>query len=630
MSCPGTNVDFGILLYDNNFPGYYSNAAHWRPLSNVYVRKNGAWVESEVYIYKYGGWRRVWPTSSGVIPAVSHPEWVIAGKDITGATMFYLVNISSNSWTPFYYNPSNFIAGSSVKTVNWEAGIDTANYSQGAVNAIISAGATSVGGLPVGGRIVIYTDVSTPNPEGGVCTRNPPLRYDITLGPTKFQTVWPVYSREVPDYTGYNRYGVIVAGVGGSCWLLDNLYSRDWDPEYLTPQWRPQYYDWSPTPIPPYDHYYINANFHDINGTITNGNYDLNRIKYAHQGGINTLGMGVHVCEDGYVLDGSTYAAFPNGNYDPYQGFPNLTVAQQRAAYPWPGTGTAPYGMLGSPQLAKGVQGADTSMVGSSLGPYGSKWFRELKISGTALNSVALFSPDMTSAVVTVVENLWAYQGAGFGDPNLPLVLKRRNNHMKCDMIAVGDNGKIMLRVSEGTYNFSSPGDGAITLADAGQVTITDQSPGVPHVGLHTYGDMFKNPWVEYKGFLENDNNGNPVFREWTETADFRCVLTRATGTLYASHITIIVGDGGVIYYMLHNAANTINGESYGSRFFRAIAVTVANLNSVVWKGDRYIATGDMGTVLESPDGITWSNVTQSGKPASYAWGPVDSWDPGT
>lgn len=586
MTCGNVTITTDLKLHD---------ALGFNTPQDVLVYDNGTWKSTEVYVFQYGAWTRVFPSSSVTVPEIIHPEWIMVAQSLTNTTTIYLVNISANSYQDIGA-PSNFIAGTRVISTTWGSNgwPDPENASMQAAGSFAIAGANSLGGVPVGGRLLVYGNLSEFDfGTNQQCIKMPTLMLDMSLGPTKFETMRAVFHYD--NNTQVNKFGYIVAGYGGTAWFIDGVYRSDTG--------------WNSSPAT----YSITTNFNHINGGITNTTGTKNRIKDTSQTGFDTLGLGVFVCESGYILDGSYEASTQYGNQFPYQGFRNLTVAEQQAAYPWPANTKE---LLGAPQTALGVQGAECTMISTGLGPYGTKWLRELKICDTALNSIAHLTPNS----VTIIENQWSYQGYGYGDPSKPVMLRRKNTNARFDMIAVGDNGKILLRTNGTVWTFYGPGQAETGIYEMQQATLSiiDQEADKHPAAWHSYGTIFKNPWMQYTGFLEKDGSGNVVFREWTETADLRYVYA-------AGNTVIIVGDGGVIYTL----SGGLNGE-IGNRFFRCIAVTIANLNHVCWKGDRYVATGDMGTILESPDGITWSNVTQTNKPSSYSWGPATAWDPGS
>lgn len=68
-------------------------------------------------------------------------------------------------------------------------------------------------------------------------------------------------------------------------------------------------------------------------------------------------------------------------------------------------------------------------------------------------------------------------------------------------------------------------------------------------------------------------------------------------GTVWANGKFTAVGEGGTIL-------NSIDGLSWT----QVTSGTVANLLSIIWDGNRYIVSGEKGTILLSKDGVTWNN----------------------
>lgn len=66
-------------------------------------------------------------------------------------------------------------------------------------------------------------------------------------------------------------------------------------------------------------------------------------------------------------------------------------------------------------------------------------------------------------------------------------------------------------------------------------------------------------------------------------------------------NIMVQVGDGGAIY-------TSTTGTTSGSWVSRSSGTT-ANLYSVVWTGQQFVAAGSGGTILNSVDGLTWTTV---------------------
>ena len=95
-------------------------------------------------------------------------------------------------------------------------------------------------------------------------------------------------------------------------------------------------------------------------------------------------------------------------------------------------------------------------------------------------------------------------------------------------------------------------------------------------------------------------------------------------GSITAGSRSVLVGIGTNVG--IPNAARSSVFSVYGLNFVpitvNGMAVTARtsgttnNLNGVIWSGSRFVAVGDSGSVLTSPDGVTW---------ASRASGTMDS-----
>ncbi|MBL9202110.1 MAG: hypothetical protein JNL39_16480, partial [Opitutaceae bacterium] len=77
----------------------------------------------------------------------------------------------------------------------------------------------------------------------------------------------------------------------------------------------------------------------------------------------------------------------------------------------------------------------------------------------------------------------------------------------------------------------------------------------------------------------------------------------------------VAVGDGG-----------TILTSPDGVVWTKRQSGTVKSLRAVVWGSDSYIAVGDGGTVLQSPDGVTWFLVSVQNAAADWRINAVSFW----
>ncbi|KUO50588.1 MAG: hypothetical protein APF76_08040 [Desulfitibacter sp. BRH_c19] len=189
-------------------------------------------------------------------------------------------------------------------------------------------------------------------------------------------------------------------------------------------------------------------------------------------------------------------------------------------------------------------------------------------------------------------------------------------------IIAVGESGTILYSNDQGvTWNdyddegieitnninsvtwgnsmFVAVGDGILTSSDGINWTVSQEVYSLNSVA------SVSNDVIEGVDFVAVGDDGiiltatkstSTSDLTWTETdfggSDLKSVTASDDGTLVA------VGEGGkIIYYFDDDTWNEIN-------------VTTNTLNSVTWAFSTFVAVGDNGAVLTSPDGIYWTVET--------------------
>lgn len=102
------------------------------------------------------------------------------------------------------------------------------------------------------------------------------------------------------------------------------------------------------------------------------------------------------------------------------------------------------------------------------------------------------------------------------------------------------------------------------------------------------------NVWVSGDGVKWNDNEGNyPINNlEGTDSAD--CIYS----IIWAENKLLAVANRGNVFTL-----------PYGGKWQKEANVTRKWLKDVVYSKDKFVAVGDEGIILNSDDGINWSNL---------------------
>jgi len=152
-------------------------------------------------------------------------------------------------------------------------------------------------------------------------------------------------------------------------------------------------------------------------------------------------------------------------------------------------------------------------------------------------------------------------------------------------LVVVGDNGRL---ITTSTYTDA----GVFAVAAASVTGTTENLRGITFNGSY---------WIVCGTNGTILTSTSPT-TSWTSRTSGVSVTLNAV-TFSASNNGIIVGDTGTILYEIGTAGATWNSQSSG---------TSNNLNSVMFSGslNSYVAVGNAGTVISSPNATAWTSRT--------------------